>query len=121
MPMLRFAAVVVWALVAAGAVAWVPPSLQRSTVVPAPAQAPPPSTSRRDALGAGLGALLLGVAPSAVLAEEFEDPAQCMKSCFKECTTLAPGKANEEYCRSNCEDYCKAEGAKGTADVRRGE
>ena len=44
----------------------------------------------------------------------------CISGCLRECTKIAPGEANTNYCVSNCEDYCKDDGQpKGEADVVR--
>ena len=41
----------------------------------------------------------------------------CSAECFRECNRDVPG--NKAYCKSQCDDYCAADGAKGKNDVVR--
>ena len=41
----------------------------------------------------------------------------CDTACFRECNKDVPG--NTAYCKSECDDYCAADGAKGKNDVVR--
>ena len=71
------------------------------------ASSPPSSStlSRRSWISIAATAPFLPV--SAALAFD------CVAECIKECSLIAPGKVNEPYCRSNCENYCAAKAAEG--------
>lgn len=77
------------------------------------------TTSRRAALGLGLGAALFSGLP-AFAAEEVQDPRlspSCAADCFRECDIVAPG--NQKYCKEQCDDYCATAGPTGKSDVVR--
>ena len=78
------------------------------------------TTSRRHALGLA-GVALLGLeALPAYAAEAESDPRSspsCAKDCFRECDIVAPG--NQQYCKTQCDDYCASGGPVGKDDVLR--
>ncbi|GAB5364027.1 hypothetical protein AAMO2058_000934300 [Amorphochlora amoebiformis] len=67
---------------------------------------------RRRAMGAGIASILvLGMGTSEKARAERTDIPDCLKTCVKECTSIAPKSG--DYCKEQCTSFCAQDPPEG--------